>query len=325
MTKIPEELIIRFINNTCNDEELVIVRDWLDESEDNVIDLFRTEQAACHASCLREDKGEHDRVKSKLNARIAAESRRMKRRSLRRIGVWASGIAAMLAVVFVAGFYLARVPEVRMIHLTSADECVSVTLPDSTKVYLNRNSSLSYPERFAADSREVSLQGEGYFEVSRDCERPFRVTGEYLNVEVLGTRFNFVSRDTTCNNVSLIEGAVEVLASGKGEGVVLEPGQKAVYSASTGYLTVQTTNAAVDASWHNRIIPFHNANINEIIDILRQLYGIEIELEGDFNLDKTYSGVTVYCDDLDSTLATLANTIPIRFFKKDGKTVVCPV
>ena len=148
------------------------------------------------------------------------------------------------------------------------------------------------------------------------------MAGEYLKVEVLGTRFNFDSKDEDSNSVSLIEGSVEVFTPGHGSGVVIEPGQKALYSVETGHLTVQNTNAAADASLHNRIIPFHNANIKEIIEILRQLYDRNIELDSNVDLQKTYSGVTVYCEGLDSTLSRLANTIPIRFVNKDDRTVI---
>lgn len=322
MTQIPNDLIIRFINNECSDEELVTVRNWLDESEENVIELFETERAAHQAASLRENDAQRKRLEKKLHDRVAVGERYLKQRRRHRFALWATGAAASIAIVFISGFLFMRVSEVKMKHIASSEESVSLLLSDSTRVYLNKNSSLTYPEVFAEDSREVELRGEGYFEVAHDSKRPFRVAGEYLKVEVLGTRFNFDSKNEDSNSVSLIEGSVEVFTPGHGSGVVIEPGQKALYSVETGHLTVQNTNAAADASWHNRIIPFHNANIKEIIEILRQLYDRNIELDSNVDLQKTYSGVTVYCEDLDSTLSRLANTIPIRFVTKDDRTVI---
>ncbi|MDE5675701.1 MAG: FecR domain-containing protein [Muribaculaceae bacterium] len=322
MAQIPNDLIIRFINNECSDEELVTVRNWLDESEENVIELFETERAAHHAALLREDDVQRKRLEKKFHDRVAIEERDRKRRRRHRFALWTTGAAASIAIVFIAGFLFMHVPKVKMKHIAATEESVSLLLSDSTRVYLNKNSSLTYPEVFAEDSREVELRGEGYFEVAHDSKRPFRVAGEYLRVEVLGTRFNFESKDENSNSVSLLEGSVAVFTPGEGSGVVIEPGQKALYSVDTGRLTVQNTNAAVDASWHNRIIPFHNASIKEIIEILRQLYDRNIELDSNVDLKKTYSGVTVYCEDLDSTLARLANTIPIRFVTKDDIIVI---
>lgn len=322
MTQIPEDLIIRYINNNCSDDDLAAVRQWLEESDDNANELFGYEQIVQQATLMHGDEAARRRIEAKLAKRINAEKASMRHTSRRRLILWATGVAAMIAAVVVSAVYLMREPDVRMVHIAAADKSISVTLPDSTVVYLNKNSELAYPEQFAADSRQVELNGEGYFEVSRDPERPFRVSGEYLNVEVLGTHFDFISRDTTVNSVSLIEGSVEVSTENQREGVVLVPGQKAVYSVATGHLAVQNTNADVDASWHDRIIPFRNANIKDIVEILRQLYDRSIELEGNVDLDKTYSGVTFYCESLDSTLMRLSNTIPLRFKSTGNKTVI---
>lgn len=322
MTRIPEDLIIRFINNTCSDDELAAVRQWLEESDDNADELFRFEHIAQQASLMHNDDAARRRIKTKISQRIAAENGRVRQRSKRRLILWSTGVAAMFAMLIVSTVYLLRTPDVKMIHVASADKSISVTLPDSTVVYLNKNSKLSYPEQFAADNRYVELSGEGYFEVRRDSKRPFRVSGEYMSVKVLGTHFDFISRGTTANSVSLIEGSVEVFTGNQGGGVVLEPGQKAVYSVDSGYLTIQSTNADVDASWHDRIIPFDNANITEIAEILKQLYDCDIEVQGDVDLDKTYSGVTYYCESLDSTLVQLSNTIPLQFKSTDKKTEI---
>lgn len=322
MTQIPEDLIIRFINNSCSNEELVAVKNWLDESEENATRLFELEQTALYASSLQSNDSQRERLEAKITECIAAGDKQMKQKARHRFISIATSAAAMIAVVIMVGIYFMHTPDIRMIHVASTTESISVTLPDSTVVFLNKDSYLTYPETFASNSREVELRGEGYFEVSHDCSRPFKVTGKYLTVEVLGTQFNFVSRDTTRNSVSLIEGSVEVFTDNQKEGVVLNPGQKAIYSVATGHLTIRNANTAADASWHDKIIPFDNANLKEIVEILQQLYDTEILLDNSVDLNKTYSGVTIYCESLDSTLTLLSNSIPIRFSNKDHKTII---
>lgn len=69
-------------------------------------------------------------------------------------------------------------------------ETRTVTLPDQTEIVLNRYSSLTYPERFRGKDRKVQLQGEAYFEVSKDAAHPFKVEAGAIIVQVLGTHFN---------------------------------------------------------------------------------------------------------------------------------------
>jgi transmembrane sensor len=101
----------------------------------------------------------------------------------------------------------------------------TVILPDSSKVYLNAASSLRFPTAFAGTSRQVSLTGEAYFEVSHNKNKPFRVTSAGQTVKVLGTHFDINSyADEHTIKTTLLEGSVNVTASGKS--VVLIPGQQ---------------------------------------------------------------------------------------------------
>lgn len=322
MIQISEELIIRFINNTCTDEELVAIKNWLDESDENVTRLFETEQMATLAECMRKGDSARTRIAEKIKQRIDNDEIRVRQRAKISVIRWVSGIAAMLAIALGTGFYLIKKSDVRMIYVAATTDSQVVTLPDSTVVYLNKNSQLSYPEHFAGNSRNVTLAGEGFFKVRRDINKPFKVSGEYLNVEVLGTTFNFISQQDSINSVSLVEGSVQVTTTAQHEGIVLVPGQKAVYSVSSGQLTVQETNAAVDCAWHNKIIPFNNASLTEIVGILNQLYHVDIQIEGNAELDKTYSGFTVFYDDIDSTLTHLSHTLPIKFINKRDHIIV---
>lgn len=98
----------------------------------------------------------------------------------------------------------------------SAGAAISViTLPDQTKVTLNRYSSLTYPDRFKEDRREVQLQGEAYFEVEKDARHPFVVKADPVEVEVLGTHFNVEAYPGDAEvKTTLLEGSVAVNAPG---------------------------------------------------------------------------------------------------------------
>lgn len=310
--------MIRFVNNTCTDEELLTVREWLEESDENVIKLLEAEQMSALASTLRDDTDTRRRMRDKIQQRIDNAERLKRHMARRRLLRFTAAAAASIAIFFTAGFFALRQPPIKMIRIVALGESRHVILPDSSVVYLNVNSELKYPERFAGDIRRVELKGEGYFEVTSDREHPFIVDGDHINVKVLGTQFNFVSHAEGLNSVSLKEGLVEVSSNDNNEGVALIPGQKASYDQSTGLLTVCETKAAIDAAWHDRIIPFEKANLAEIRDILLQLYNVDIMLDPGLDLTRTYSGVTVYFDDIDSTLNRLAHTLPISYTRTDN-------
>ncbi len=320
MVEMSKDILIKFINNSCSDEELALVKEWIDESDENAKELFELEQLAMHASCLNDDSDAMRRVSGKIKQRILEDQLIVKKYSRKSIYRWMS-VAATVVVIAVVSIFLFFTPDVRMLKVVALNESQSVVLPDGTKVYLNTGSELKYPETFAK-VRKVSLSGEGFFEVTHDAEHPFIVEGHHLNIKVLGTEFNFNSNESGENNVSLIKGSVEVCAiNNTKEGVVLVPGQKADYNILTGNLTVVETNAGIDAAWHDRIIPFENASIKEIANILTQLYPQNIKVIGNVDSARTYSGVTVYYDKIDSTLKQLSHTLPIEY-KIDGTTVV---
>lgn len=315
-----DEILIRFINNTCSDEELEMVKDWLDESEDNSAKLFEMERIAMLAGELRDNGNARGRVLADVRSRIMAEEMRKRRGQRSKIYKWVSAAAAVAAIVVVSVFVF-NFNQPRMITVETFAESIDVTLPDGSVIYLNKNSKLEYPEKFASASRDVNFSGEGFFKVAKDKDHPFVVNGEYISVTVLGTEFNFNSQNGTENNVSLVEGSVKVRSNDGTEGVVLVPGQKAEYDTSTGNITVSETNAGIDAAWHDRIIPFENANIKDIAQALSHLYGIQIRLD-DVDTSKTYSGITVYCEDIDSTLSQLSNTLPITYARRNGSIVI---
>src|SRR5690606_33439973 len=123
-----------------------------------------------------------------------------------------------------------------------------VTLPDGTNVWLNAASSLRYPMRFDGDSREVELEGEGYFEVVPDKRHRFIVHSKAHKVTVLGTRFNVnaYGNERTITT-TLVEGSVEVSAGETAPQGVLGVGQQAV--VAEGQVAVNLVNVNYYTGW----------------------------------------------------------------------------
>lgn len=320
MTKISEELIIRFINNECSEDELRIVESWVAESPDNAKLLFEMERTACIAGSLADDEKSRSKVASSISLRI--ENYENMQRRLRRLRILRWSAAAVLVGIIATVAFIFMRPQQRMITIDTYAECQMAILPDSTKVWVNKYSSLTYPEHFAKNSRDIELSGEAYFEVTKDSARPFKVKGDYLTVEVLGTKFNFYTTLKKENTVSLIEGKVEVSANSSEDGIVLSPGQKVRFNPEDGHMTVTDGRAVLDAVWHNRLIPFSNSTIREIASDLEELYGVDIIVRSSVDKNNTYSGASPLYESVDSTLSALCNTLPISYTRNNQHIII---
>ena len=175
-------------------------------------------------------------------------------------------------------------------------ETRNITLPDQTTIVLNRYSSLSYPKRFRGKERKVRLEGEAYFEVSKDTAHPFKVETGTVRVQVLGTHFNIDAYpEDTEIKTTLLEGSVSVsLTGGTGTGLVLSPNESAIYDKEQKSLTLYTEkDASEEVSWQEGILLFKNAPLQEIARKLSNAFRTAIRIEGtelqDYRMTATFA------------------------------------
>lgn len=148
-------------------------------------------------------------------------------------------------------------------------------LADGTKVFLNAESSLKYPVRFAGDLRKVKLEGEAYFEVTRDETKPFVVEVNELQVKVLGTSFG-VRAYADENNVltTLVSGKVHVLTGGKV--FDLNPSEQAVYHKQENTVKVASVDTELFVGWKDGRLVFDNCPLEQILNDLGRWYSFEV-------------------------------------------------
>lgn len=164
-----------------------------------------------------------------------------------------------------------------------------VVLADGTRVWLNSASRIRYPSAFTQKHRIVELEGEGYFEVAPDKDRPFVVKTEKQSVEVLGTHFNVSAyQDDEINKTTLLEGSVAV-SPGTLSGnrtVRIVPGQQAQVQGSD--IQVKNVDAEAAIDWKNGKFVFKNEDIKSIMRKLSRWYDIEVDYEG--NVENLHFG-----------------------------------
>ncbi len=155
----------------------------------------------------------------------------------------------------------------------------SVVLSDGTRVHLNAASTLSFPVSFSGSTREVRLEGEGYFEVVKNPARPFHVKTDGFTVEVLGTHFDVKSYpEDGSSSATLVEGKVRVRKEGsrRSPDMLLKPSQQAELNPAGKMKRNTLSNLDEVLAWHSNTFKFANRPVSSILHDVSRWYDIPI-------------------------------------------------
>ena len=189
-----------------------------------------------------------------------------------------------------------------------------LVLSDGTKVWLNADSKIKYPVSFGQDKREVSLRGEGYFEVAKDSARPFIMSTDKMDVKVLGTTFDVNTyEDEGKSFVVLVEGLVEVSA-GKGESRIITPGYMAEVDMHDVQAKIHVSKCDTEhyIAWKSGNFSFRNAALTEILKRVSRYYDVTVIREQVFE-EEYYTGDVSSDVSLESLLAVIESSTSVSF------------
>lgn len=185
----------------------------------------------------------------------------------------------------------------------------TLTLSDGSKIWVNSGSRLVYPTKFEKNKREIYVDGEIYIEVTKDARRPFYVRTKYMNVRVLGTKFNITAYETEqSQRVVLVEGRVQI--SRRTSRAILRPNQ--MYYANQGKEVVENTDTYPYTSWVNGIYCFDNENLSGILNRLSTYYAVNVKCDPEI-CKLMGSGKIDLKDNFENVLQGLSFVIPIRY------------
>ncbi|WP_345953384.1 FecR domain-containing protein [Mucilaginibacter sp. PAMB04168] len=185
-----------------------------------------------------------------------------------------------------------------------------VVLPDGTRVWLNAASRLTYPQFFAGKTREVKLEGEGYFEVSKNKAMPFHVFTGNQDVEVTGTHFNINGyMDDGSINTTLLEGGITLHHHGRSQKII--PGEQANVLTKPFAIKVQRVDTEEVVAWKNGLFEFNNASLRQIMSQLERWYDIKVDYSS--LPAKRYNGMVPRSANLSRVLKMLEVTGNIKF------------
>jgi len=204
---------------------------------------------------------------------------------------------------------LLTVPDGRFYH---------ITLGDGTKVTLNSSTSLRFPFRFKGTTREVYVDGEAYFSVSKDPSRPFIVHTPLTSIRVLGTKFNVNTYQKGSVKTALLEGSVSTEANNLTKPpVLLRPGNEASFEIQNGFKTHPFDKDDV-LSWLDGIYYFHNITIEQLAKVISRNFGVLVKIENPSLGGRSVTGV-MDRNNLPELLSDLSMTAGVRYYYKNDQ------
>lgn len=192
-----------------------------------------------------------------------------------------------------------------------------VILPDSSVVWLNSGSELSYSNLFSKKNRSIELKGEAYFDVTRNEELPLVVSVDEFQVKVLGTRFD-VNAYPESSKISVVleEGKVELLSAvSTSFDCVMKPGEKATFNKNTRKMNVVPTNTARYTSWKDGTIHIYDQTLEELVKRLENRYNQTFVFE-DAVKDFPFT-FTIENESLAEVIALMEKIAPIKAKQTD--------
>ncbi|WP_159442263.1 FecR family protein [Chitinophaga niabensis] len=191
-----------------------------------------------------------------------------------------------------------------------------IDLPDGSQVWMNSATTLDFPFRFSASTREIKINGEAYLKIAPDVNRPFIVQAGASTVQVLGTEFNVNTYDPKLLKIALVEGAIKMKAGN--QELQLSPGQEAIWQNTTS-LASRSFDAEEVLGWRKGIYYFNNASLHEITEVLPRWFGIAVVMDrADVGKD-LFSGLVNRNKPIHTFLENLKSTTAIDYyFDKEG-------
>ncbi|WP_321332364.1 FecR family protein [uncultured Bacteroides sp.] len=308
------KLLQRYIAGEATMAEKKLVIEWLNEDERNMreymalrklhdITLWHTDEqpAACETSGGKEGK------------RISYFKEMLK-------------IAAIFAIVIAGASYWVRTKQDKLSQVMQtirvpAGQRAELLLADGTKVWLNAQTTFSFPSNFSSKTRNVKLDGEGYFIVAKDKSKPFIVETDKYNVRVFGTEFNVIAYSSSPQfETALLNGSVEVYVPGTSCRMMLEPNTKA--SLVDGKLK-KTVLAEFDHFlWREGIISFQDASVEDMMKQLELCFDVKIIINNSKILKNRYTGKFRTQDGVEHVLKVLQLNNKFTYKKDDDKNII---
>lgn len=290
---IINDILPRYCEGTASVEECKLAEDWIARSDEN----YRIAKQI-HTLYLATDtihiltKINTEKAFTKVSQRMTVQPQ------ISWLG-WIQRIAAVLFIpvlitLLIQNFNLKPQLAQRIEIKTNPGMTTNVNLPDGSVVYLNSESSLSYPTSFDGDIRLVHLKGEAFFTVAKDETKRFIVSAPHnTRIEVVGTTFNMEAfEEDAFVSTTLIEGKVNFLYAKEDQSGMqtLKPGQKLIYDPVRFRAQVFTTTGEAEIAWKDGKIIFSDTPLPQALHMLEKRFHVEFAITNERLKKESFTG-----------------------------------
>jgi len=323
---IDEKILFRFLLGEANPEETKHVEDWLQLSKENKNVLNDYETIWLETGKLTPKPVAVDPFSAwqKMSDRIDKFEKekslnKTKVISLRSRLVWITASAAAVLIIFFAIQQLFFNPEtIKDIQFASAEKILYDTLPDGSQIALNLNSKITYPEKFTNNERRVKLEGEAFFDVKHNKEKPFVIEAGNAFVKVLGTSFD-IKLINNQPEVIVTQGLVKLFTVDANTNdtlsLLLKAGEKGVISKKDNKPVLEEQKIPDAIFWMKKTLIFHDTDLKKVFTLLENFYNIEIKVSDkeiyNLRLSTTFSN-----NSIQEVLKVIAITFELKYTKE---------
>ena len=338
------EYITASVTGEVSDAAKKHVEFWLKQSPENQKEFDRLKKSWELSGEINTTKPDVDaawlKVKDKVNTVTIHQKNtenvgglKVHKTTVKKMNNWvfarAASIIILISLSITFWFYVQSNAWLKLINdkiATQSGETRNVTLTDGTVVTLNANSTLYFPNKFDKEKRAVLLEGEAYFEVAHNLEKPFIITSGEVETTVLGTKFNLrYFKDELVTELLLNEGKVAFEANGKKE--IVLPGEVIQFNAEKSELKKEQNSNPNILAWKTKELKFNETPFNDVIKTLQRYYNVKFELKDTGNLECRYTG-SFNKNTLNEVLEIMQLSTTFTFKNQDNKILItgsiCP-
>jgi transmembrane sensor len=313
---ISESLLAKYLARETDAAETALVENWLSQNPENQKELAHYQQIWENSKKIDSKNFDTDLAWQKVKSRIDESKNKGKiiefkpaRQPFFNSYRIAAGITILLSAI--ALIYFLNNNKSELINLETQNNTLEKVLPDGSKVFLNKNSKITYSTDFEGDTREVSLNGEAFFDIKRDEYKPFVIDANETEIKVLGTSFN-VNAYTKNVKVSVETGKVQF--SKKKKQTILTKGEEAEFVAENDTLLRRNTLDKNTFAYKTHVYVFEDSSLEHIIKVLSTGYQVPIAIQ---NPQLQTCRLTVRFDNetLQNSLNIIAETLNLQISK----------
>lgn len=313
-----QDELVKYVTGNLRQEDAKDIRCWINASEANKNEFIRLKNIHAFASEGKQKLLPEDDF-LELSKKINQKPKSNIQINLR----WTLKYAAILIAILFIGYSVSELRHLRLSNQTTElynefyapeGQISEFKLSDGTLIWLNSGTRIKVPINFDSKHRIVFMEGEAFFEVTKDPKNPFYVhTGE-LSVKVMGTSFNVSAYQSEENSeVTLIEGRVGIKERYGQRLAMLLPGQQLVYDKNTGKKLKREVDTTPYEAWRDGKMIFKDCSLEHIAEKLERWYNVEINFNCEEISQFKFTGTILKNKPLSQVLEAITLTSPIRF------------